>query len=230
MWTKIIRHRVAFLVGVLVIAVVLAALLQRRSPLGYQVYAGLLVTFTVGLLVACLIARNARRPATFLVRHGGFTTPPRADTVLATAALTVAAVLNVGLATVLTHLNFGLDLDRYEIVSLALWIVALSLWWYRLLGPFGPTLRPDGLSDRQPFGSVFVPWDAGPAAEPTSAGVRLRIARPELVQRRGFRPGTSIRTGADRGFTAWAINLYATRPEYRPAIGTAEGLFLLQPR
>jgi hypothetical protein len=67
-------------------------------------------------------------------------------------------------------------------------------------------------------------------AEPTTQGVKLRIGRPDLLQRRGFRPGTSIRTGADRGFTALAINLDAARPEYRPAIGTNEGLILLQPR
>ena len=33
---------------------------------------------------------------------------------------------------------------------------------------------------------------------------------------------------ADRGFTAWAINVYATRPEFRPAIGTSEGLTHLE--
>jgi hypothetical protein len=74
-----------------------------------------------------------------------------------------------------------------------------------------------------------VPWEGGPAAESTIGGVKLRFARPELVERRGFRPGRSIGTGADRGFTAWAINLYATRPDLRPAIGTDEGLLLIQP-
>jgi hypothetical protein len=109
-------------------------------------------------------------------------------------------------------------------------LLLLPLVWYRVLGPFGPVLRPDGLLDRQPSGSVFVPWEAGPAAVPTTTGVKLRLTRPELVRRRGFRPGSTIRTGADRGFTAWAINLYATRPEYRRTIGTEEGLRLLEPR
>ena len=75
-----------------------------------------------------------------------------------------------------------------------------------------------------------MPWEAGLTAEPTTRGVKLRFTRPDLVERRGFRPGESIRTGADRGFTAWAINLYAMRPDLRPAIGTHEGLRQLNPR
>jgi hypothetical protein len=107
-------------------------------------------------------------------------------------------------------------------------LLLLPLQWYSVLGPFGLFLGPDGVLGRQPFGSMFVPWQATPAAEPTSAGVKLRITHPELVVRRGFRPGTTIRTGADRGFTAWAINLYAARPDYRRSIGTNDGLLPLK--
>jgi hypothetical protein len=106
------------------------------------------------------------------------------------------------LIDVVAHLGFGIRLGPLEIVVLALLFMLLPLTWYRALGPLGPALRPDGLLDRQPFGSIFVPWAAGPTAEPTTTGTKLRIAHPELIQRRGFRPGTSIRTGADRGFTA----------------------------
>jgi hypothetical protein len=53
---------------------------------------------------------------------------------------------------------------------------------------------------------------------------KLRLTRPDMVVRRGLRPGTSVATGADPGFTAWAINLYAARPDYRPMIGTHDGL------
>jgi hypothetical protein len=109
-------------------------------------------------------------------------------------------------------------------------LLLLPLQWYSVLGPFGVSVRPDGVHDRNPFGSVFVPWAAAPTAEATSYGIKLRVGYPELVRRRGFRPGTTIRTGADRGFTAWAINRYAARPDDRPAIGTEDGLLSLQSR
>jgi hypothetical protein len=227
---KIIQHRMAVLAGVLVIAVVLAVLQQGKSLLVAEVCTALLPILMLGLFVASLIAVNARHPAMFQVRHGTFTTPPDASTVLSAAAITVLPVADIGLTAVEVRAGFGLRFDRFDIVSLVLLVVLLALLWYRVLGPFGPSLRPDGLLDRQPFGSVFVPWQAGLAAEPTTRGVKLRFARPELVERRGFRPGTSIRTGADPGFTAWAINLYALRPDLRPAIGTHEGLLQLKSR
>ena len=230
MFAKIVQHRVALLVGALVFALILAALMQMESLLVAEVCAALLGVLLLGLFVATLIELNARYPATFLVREGSFTTPPDAGTVLSTAGLTVMPVANIGFLAAEMHPGFGVRLDRLEIVSLVLIVLIAALLWYRVLGPFGPVLRPDGLLDRQPFGSMFVPWEAGPRAQPALQGVKLLIARPDLVQRRGFRPGTSIRTGADRGFTAWAINLYAARPEYRPTIGTDEGLHLLQPR
>jgi hypothetical protein len=110
---------------------------------------------------------------------------------------------------------------------LVLLLLLFPLQWYTVLGPFGMVLRPDGVLDRQPRGSIFVPREAGAAAEPTRNGVKLSFARPDLVVRRGFRPGTTIRTGADPGFTAWAINLYAARPDFRTTIGTDEGLLRL---
>lgn len=234
MWAKIVQHRLAFLIGVLLIAAAVAVLQQRKSVPVYEACTILAFLLTVGMFIGALAALNARHPETFLARDGGFSTPPDANAVLMTAGLTMLIVTNVGRVAALAHSGFGLD--YFDIASLAVTILLLPLAWYRVLGPFGAVLRSDGLLDRQPFGSVFVPWEAGLAAEPTTVGVKLRFARPELVKRRGLgsgrkgRPGASIRTGADRGFTAWAINLYAARPEYRPTIGTSEGLLLLKPR
>jgi hypothetical protein len=230
MLTKIIQPRVALLAGVLVIAVALAVLQRQRSWHLYQASTALFVLLMLAFLVAGLGAHHARRPATFLIRDGAFAAPPDASVVLAAGAQTVLAVYSASLIHVVTHLGFGIRLGPLETVVLTLSFLLLPLAWYRALGPFGPVLRPDGLLDRQPFGSVFVPWTAGPTAESTTTGVRLRIGRPELIQRRGWRPGTLIRTGADRAFTAWAINLYAQRPDLRSAIGTEDGLLLLKPR
>ncbi|WP_030443779.1 hypothetical protein [Actinoplanes subtropicus] len=228
MWTKIISHRLAFLVGVLVTAVVLAVLVQAKVLVVAEVCAALLFVLWLGLPIAGLIALNARHPETFLVRDGAFTTPPNATAVLSAGMFTVMPMAVAALAV--TEGRFSNGVDRFKIAVVVLLLLLLPLQWYSVLGPFGVFLRPDGVLDRQPFGSIFVPWDAVPAAQPTSSGIMLRIVHPELVIRRGFRPGTTIRTGADRGFTAWAINLYAARPDYLHTIGTDEGLLRLKPR
>lgn len=226
MWTKIISHRLGFLVGVLVTAVVLAVLLQTHITVVSAVCAALLFVLWLGLPVAALLALNARHPETFLVRDGAFTTPPTANAVLSAGLFTVMPVAIAALAVDEKHPGHGID--RFQLAVVVLMLLLLPLQWYNVLGPFGVFLRSDGVLDRHPFGSLFVPWAAVPAAEPTSFGVKLRFAHPELVARRGFGPGTTISTGADRGFTAWAINLYAARPDYRQTIGTEDGLLRLK--
>jgi hypothetical protein len=228
MWTKIISHRLVFLVGVLVTAVVLAVLQQAQIMVVSKVCAALLGVLWLGLPIAGLIALNARRPETFLVRDGAFTTPPNANAVMSAGMCTVMPVALATLAINEAHLSKGID--RFQVAVVVLMLLLLPLQWYSVLGPFGVFLGPDGVLDRQPIGSVFVPWEAVAAAKPTSSGIKLRVVHPELVVRRGFRPGTTIRTGADRGFTAWAINLYAARPDYRQAIGTNDGLLRLKSR
>jgi hypothetical protein len=227
MWTKIIRYRLVFLVGVLVTAAALAALQPTDAAVGSEVGVVLLGLLWMGLALAGLIALNARHPETFLVRTGAFTTPPSANAVLSAGAGTVAPVALAALAAGYTRHHGP---DWFQIVVVALLLLLVPLQWYGVLGPFGLFLRPDGVLDRNPLGSIFIPWEAGPAAAPTSSGVKLRLAHPDLVVRRGLRPGTTIGTGADRGFTAWAINRYVAQPDDRPAIGTREGLAQLTSR
>jgi hypothetical protein len=228
MWTKIISQRLVFLVGLLVTAVVLAVLQQAHIMVVSPVCAALLFSLWVGLPIAGLIALNARHPETFLVRDRAFTTPPNANAVLSAG---MGTVIPVGLATLaINEARLSQGIDWFPVAVVVLTLLLLPLQWYSVLGPFGVFLRPGGVLDRQPLSSVFVPWEAAPAAKPTSSGVKLRVAHPELVVRRGFRPGTTIRTGADPGFTAAAINLYAARPDYREAIGTDDGLLRLKSR
>lgn len=131
MLIAVVRHRLVFLVGVLLTAVVLGALQQLEIRAVSLVSLPLSGILLVSLLVAGLLAVNARHPKTFVVREGAFTTPPSA------LAVTTAAM-----------------------------------------------------------------------------GTVLFVA---IVQ-----------TGADRGFTAWAINVYAARPDWRPTIGTDDGLLHLE--
>jgi hypothetical protein len=220
MLTALVRYRLAFLVGVTVIAALLGAVESAASKV-------VLAVLGLGLAVGALAAFNARHPETFLVRDGAFTTPPSLNAVLMAGVFTVMA-LSFGFDAA-ADARRGLGVDTFQIITLVLLALLAPMQWYGVLGPFGTVLRPDGLRYRQLFGSIFVPWEAGVAAEPTGTGINLSFTRPELVVRRGLGSGKAVRTGADRGFAAWAINLYAARPDLRPTIGTGEGLRQLSP-
>ncbi|GAA2625382.1 hypothetical protein Adu01nite_45190 [Paractinoplanes durhamensis] len=90
----------------------------------------------------------------------------------------------------------------------------------------GVRLTPEGLSDLQPFGSVFVPWSAFAAHDPAVPIGRNQLAlyfdRPELVVRRGIRPGSShyLTAGADARLLARMIATYVASPDRRAEIGT----------
>jgi len=215
----IIRHPRAFLLGVLATTAGLAALRLARIPVVSTVALGLLGVAWLGLALGTIVALNARRPETFQIRDGAYTTPPPAEAILTAGAFTA---MTVALACE--------DVDAVQLPVVVLLALLAPLQWAGVLGTrYGLFLRPDGLLERGPLGSLFVPWEAGPTAEPTTSGVRLRFTHPDLVVRRGFRPGAAIRTGADRGFTAWAVNLYTAHPNFRPSIGTTDGLLRLTP-
>jgi hypothetical protein len=225
MLITVVRRRLTFLIGVLVTAVVLGVLAGGEIPVVSAVGRAVLGLLWPALALGTLVASIVRRPRTFLVRERTFTTLPSLDAVLFGGTCTVMCVAIV--AQTVHNAHRGLGVDSFQITVLVLLLLLFPLQWYTVLGPFGIVLRPDGVLDRQPRGSIFVPWEAGAAAEPTRNGVKLNFARPDLVVRRGFRPGTTLRTGADPGFTARAINLYAARPDFRTAIGTDEGLLRL---
>jgi hypothetical protein len=221
----VIRHRLAFLVAILIVGIVLGVLRVSRIPALSTAALGVLGLFWVGLAIGGIAAVNARRPRMFQVRDGAFTAPPTLSAVLTVGAFTTMAVA-LACETV-DEARRGSGADPFQIAVVVLLVVLLPVQWLSVLGPYGLSLRPDGLLDRQPLGSVFVPWEAGAAAEPTTVGIRLRFARPDLIVRRGLRPGNVVRAGIDRGFAAWAVNLYGVRPDFRPAIGTGEGLLQL---
>ncbi|GGN62072.1 hypothetical protein GCM10010112_19880 [Actinoplanes lobatus] len=114
----------------------------------------------------------------------------------------------------------------------------LSVAWIAALRGIGVRLRPDGIEDRQAFGSIFVPWEAlgaPPAILDTWWGsilrgerqVNLVLTDPALVRKRGLRYGplNSLTTiGVDPGFLAGVIGEYADRPDLRSAIGVPEEL------
>jgi hypothetical protein len=224
----LIRHRLAFLVIVLAVATALGALRLARIPAVSTTSLALLGLLWIGLALTPVAALNARHPQTFQIREGAFTSPPPLAAILSAGAFTAMSVTLV--CETIDGARRGWDVDAVQVTVVVLLALLAPVQWGSVLRTrYGLFLRPDGLLDRQPLGSIFVPWEAGATAQPTTYGVKLRFGRPDLVVRRGLRPGAAIRTGADRGFTAWAVNLYTARPDFRPAIGTAEGLLLLNP-
>src|SRR5215831_8193125 len=93
MLTMIVRHRLAFLTGVLVTAIVLAVLGQLDLRVVSLAATGALIVLCLALLVAGLAALSAQRFPAFAERKGDFTLPPRAARALSVAVSTAVTVL-----------------------------------------------------------------------------------------------------------------------------------------
>ncbi|WP_238005337.1 hypothetical protein KZZ52_17515 [Dactylosporangium sp. AC04546] len=113
------------------------------------------------------------------------------------------------------------------LIAMCVLLVALSIMlilaaWRNV----GVQLRPDGLVDRNPLGTLTVPWGAlathsVPQPRSATTSLLLTYARPDLVRRRGIPFGRRIRTDAVNAlFLADAIHHYLVNPQHRQAIGT----------
>lgn len=134
------------------------------------------------------------------------------------------------MATMLSGLVRGIaaGTDPWFSVSFAVPFAGmLAAFWWSALGRFGVRLSPDGIVDRQVFGSLFVPWDA--LATPCSAyphdahQVTLYLAHPELGRRRGRwigGPASLPAAGVDAELLARAIHEYSNRADLRSSIGS----------
>ncbi|WP_432978961.1 hypothetical protein [Dactylosporangium sp. CA-233914] len=114
-------------------------------------------------------------------------------------------------------------LGAMAVVLAALSIVLVLAAWRDI----GVQLRPDGLVDRSPLGTLTVPWDALstdslPQSQPTATSLLLTYVRPDLVRRHGVPfSRRRIRTDAVNAlFLANAIHYYLVNPQHRQAIGT----------
>ncbi len=92
----------------------------------------------------------------------------------------------------------------------------------------GVDLRPDGLVNREPPGTLSVPWEAIDPGLPLPFArvdrLGLRYVRPELVRRRGLAFRHSVACDSvDSGFLGRAIRYYLDNPGARAAIGTEAG-------
>jgi hypothetical protein len=214
--TFLVRHRLLVLIASVVVAVAFEVL-----PAGNLRW--LRFVLILGLMIWSFQLIRSFRPARLevLPDEPAFRTAVVPGTILAVAAYTVFVV---GLTS--SYLDDG---DGFALVVMPIWAGILFFFWRAALGWAGVWLRPDGILDRQVFGTYFVPWEALALPRPAYAYrrdmVQLDIARPDLVRRRGVRQGgRSVlpAPGVEAELLARAIHEYANRPELRPMIGSVE--------
>ncbi|SNT17654.1 hypothetical protein SAMN06264365_1521 [Actinoplanes regularis] len=224
-----------FMLGMVVVAASMGVLTQL-GPWGVWT-ATLAVTVTLFLLMLRLSQLAAARyhPALLFVRAEppSFASPVNLAPVFTAAAFVILCggivAENVG------DIVNGDELWLMDAATAGLGMLAVAVHLYVALGSFGVRLYPEGIHDRQPFGSLFVPWEA--LAVPRAALPRdtqqviLYLAHPELVRKRGLRGGDPhllSAAGINAEFLARAIHEYANRADLRPAIGSEAALAQFQ--
>ncbi|GLW30544.1 hypothetical protein Areg01_34840 [Actinoplanes regularis] len=248
------RHRRSILLGGVVVAAV-EATLTALDLLSAARSAGLIVIFALLSLLIVASFRQAR-PTAFVVRPDltAFVAPAAAGPAYLALCFLLMAADRVGEVLSSVHAD---GVSSFDIGLVVLQAIASSLLYLQAWIGFDVYLRPDGLYHRRVVGTVFVPWQATPAAhvacrpdgtktvvippgvipaQDTRAAdgrpteVRMAYGRPELVRTGGLTRNANriIPHHVDASFLAAAITFYANRPEDRASIGTAHGYRQLQ--
>lgn len=210
------RGRRLFLPAAALLAVLLM-LLTRRF---WWIAGGTMAALTVALYGLSVVAILLYHPRVLLARPGlrAFDAPLNPNRALLAGAFTF-------MSTTLLVLEPGGQSAAARVVALVVVGLVTAGLWYLGWRWNGVRLTADGLTDHQPFGSLFVPWAAFAAHDPAVPIGRNQLAlyfdRPELVVRRGFRPGSShyLTAGADAHLLAGVIAGYVAEPARRAGIG-----------
>ncbi|GIM94336.1 hypothetical protein [Paractinoplanes toevensis] len=219
------RGRQVFLVAALGLAVALSVVAEPRETSWFVAF-GAMVVLTVVLYGLSVVAILLYHPRDLLLRPEwhAFETPLNPNRALHAGAFTF---LGAGLLTQRAgDPDPAGELWQFGVIAVGVLAVVTAGIWYLGWRWHGVRLTPEGLTDLQPFGSLFVPWAALAAEEPAVSIGRNQIAlyfdRPELVVKRGYRPGSShfLTAGADADLLAGVIAGYVAEPERRAAIGT----------
>ncbi|MDI6105730.1 hypothetical protein QLQ12_44850 [Actinoplanes sp. NEAU-A12] len=248
------RHRRPILLGGVVVAVI-EATLTTLNPFSDVRLTWLIVVPVLLLVLAGKSFRQAR-PTAFVVRPDltAFVAPAAAGPVCTALCFLLIAADRVGQVAASVRTD---GVSSFDIGTVALQVIVSSLLYVQAWVGFDISLRPDGLYDRRAVGTVFVPWQATPAAHvarradgtktvvippgvipvqdanaasgrPTE--VRMLYGRPELVRTGGLTRNANRITPhhVDASFLAAAIAFYASHPDDRAGIGTVHGLRHLQ--
>jgi hypothetical protein len=237
-FTGTVRYRRQILATAVVLA---ASVLWLRSVTEPRSDGGFALTMFLSFAgmaaaVLALIALRWPRPAGLAVdpRRLAFRALPTATYVYFTITLIFLSATEIGSAGFLRsemgqgpH-SYASDLLGVFFFALIGLMVGLSAMYVLLeWRDTGVELRPDGLIDRTPFGTLTVPWEALAPGYPQPGpgkSLVLTYARPELVRRRHFvfsrRRLAAYGVNVDPLFLSAVIAYYLAYPQYRPAIGT----------
>jgi len=218
-----VRHRRIVLVVETVLAAVFVVVESRTRAFTWIVFPWLIVAAMV-CLVLVIVVQKSQRPAGLTVRPDGssFDTPVSPLTIFLFTGYVGIAMVNT--TSLVRSLGEGEEWWQLDAALIILYLVVLALWFRAGWDHVGVRLRRDGVLDRGPAGSLFVPWEAFDLhypAWPADRGDRLRLnyegpARVRGITRRRFVTGVNV----DRWFLAGAIEHYVTHPKHRAAIGT----------
>ncbi|WP_319459124.1 hypothetical protein [Micromonospora sp. RTP1Z1] len=190
----------------------------------------LLTLFPPLLFLGALLRGLFRRPGTEGLRVDGseraFFAPPR--TALDVLPLLCGWFAYMGVDTAHRAVEDPLRWPFVVCYPVAA-VLLIAAYWRR--APF-VELTPEGVASGAPHPLVVVPWEALDRAAPLGStpafALRLPVARPDLVRRRGW-GGTRRRVqlpvrelAVAPALLAAAIGHYAAHPEHRAAIGTHE--------
>jgi hypothetical protein len=211
------RGRHAFLAA----ALGLAGLLTLWARTSWLLAFSVMMVLTVVLYGLSILTILLYHPRFLLARPalGAFDAPLNPSRVLHAAAF-------LFLGTSLITQRRGVALGVVGTIAVTVLLIVTAGIFYLGWRWHGVRLTRDGITDREPFGSLFVPWAALAAHDPAVSIGRNQIAlyfdRPELVVSRGYRPGTShfLSAGADADLLVRTITAYVTDPDRRASIGT----------
>ncbi len=225
-----VRHRRIVLSAAIVLAVGVPASFPLTEPATFGRFA-LILYVGVPAIGAAVLGHLARPPAALIAdpHTPAFRPVPHAGPVYFAIMLTFFSAVQILLA-----IGDGTRGDRFlELLAAGRWLasaalVAVSAFWVAMAWRgIGVQLRPSGLVNRLPFGTLLVPWEAlSPAypiaRRPQARSLVLAYARPELVRRRGM-PVSRRRVATpdvDPLFLGRVIGHYVAYPQHRSAIGT----------
>lgn len=224
-FAAVARWQRSILIGVLIGSAILGAALRISSQgLRSALFAGTMVVIAM-LFLHSLLAHSRYHPAILHARPRtpAFVTPTDPSRVSLAAASTILVVVQVSE-------GFGAALSRERptvdaaVIGGFLLLTAALLWHGTRRQP-GVRILPGGVFDQQPFGSLFVPWDAFardfPVSPTRSNQLALYFQRPGLIRRRGLHSSpNTLSTTTDATFVARVIDEYVAHPERRSGIGT----------
>ena len=220
-FTGTTRYRRQIIVTTTLLAASMVWLCPRLVPLGS------LVLVVVACAVLATLAWVWSRPAALTVdpRRRAFRAFPNAGSVYLAVEMVFVSAMGIGIAGY-ERSPTGHGPDQFGTVLLAVTVLAVGLLLVLAWRETGLEVRPDGLIDRNPLGTLAVPWEAlAPGYPQPSPGKSLVLAyaRPELVCRRHIASRRKLAVqalNADPRYLGTVIAHYVAYPQYRAAIGT----------